>query len=266
MKVVIQIGMGRMGEGIASSLVIIPQLSVSFWDNASKPVMDMFDEIKPDLVFVNSDMLKQEDIKIASQRYQSTPIISIGDIVDNITNPILSINNNNKKSGIPNIPFEGGVMLGKIGRPQYEDRLSCDILCLTDHLNKDEGKTNILQFVSSSYNAKIFGRTNFAIPSYLGIISDQQRANAIQSAKILLDLDGETQYDAMWLGKHVVNSFSSILDLKRSIDEALGKGENTLGKIKVKNKTYFDLCSQLLSFLGLPQQAKFLDDKKGEVL
>jgi hypothetical protein len=103
------------------------------------------------------------------------------------------------------------------------------------------------------------------VPSYLGIVSDQQRANALASTKVVVDLDGGSSYDAMWLGKHVITSPSSILQLKKDIDNLIAEEENVIGKIRVKNKTYFDLCSQVLAFLGLRNESNFLMEKKREV-
>jgi hypothetical protein len=120
--------------------------------------------------------------------------------------------------------------------------------------------------LSSSYNTKIFGPVNFNVVSYLGIVSDQERATALASTKVFVDLGSESRYDALWLGKHVVEASSSILELKNSIDNLIQKEENVIGKIRVKNKTYFDLCAQILSFLGMNQPASFLMNKKGEAL
>ena len=262
MKIMIEQSLSRIGLGIASSLALVPEFHVSFWDVDAKPAMDMFDEFKPDLVFVSPSILGNEDFSIASSRYPNVAVICVGNVKDNLISPALSINSDS--SEFPNIDFEEGVMLGKIGRPQYDEALSSDVLCLTDYVQETKENTNILEFLSSSYNTKIFGNGHFNVPSYLGIVSDQQRANALASTKVVVDLDGGSSYDAMWLGKHVITSPSSILQLKKDIDNLIEEEENVIGKIRVKNKTYFDLCSQVLAFLGLRNESNFLMEKKRE--
>ena len=68
MKVLIQEQTGRTGVGIASSLSLVPEFSVIMWNPNAKPIMDMFDESKPDIVMVGSDILKEEAFKIGLSR------------------------------------------------------------------------------------------------------------------------------------------------------------------------------------------------------
>ena len=264
MKIMIEQSLSRMGIGIASSLALIPEYHVSFWEVSSKPSMDMFDEFKPNLVFVSPTIIGREDFAIASSRYPNTAIVCVGNLKDNLITPTLSINSDSTE--VPNINFDDGVMLGKIGKPNYDETLSSDVLCLTDYVQETKENANILEFLSSSYNTKILGHGHFNVPSYLGIVSDQQRANALASTKVVVDLGGGSGYDAMWLGKHVVESPSSILQLKEEIDKLITEDENIIGKIRVKNRTYFDLCSQVLAFMGLANESNFLMEKKREAL
>lgn len=265
MKIIVEQALGRMALGITSSFAMIPDCHVAFWDSSTKASMDMFDEFKPDLVFASSSQLKDEAFAIAVSRYPNSAVISIGDVNQKLINPILSINNTSKDD-MPNIEFEGGVMLGKIGKPEYDDSLSSDVLCLTEDILPTEENQNVLHFLSSSYNTKILGPVHFDVASYLGVVNDQQRATALASTKVFVDLGSESKYDALWLGKHVVEASSNISKLKTAIDKGIEEGENIIGKIRVKNKTYFDLCAQILSFLGMNQPASFLMNKKGEAL
>jgi|TARA_R100000995_G_scaffold37301_1_gene17137 hypothetical protein len=265
MKVMIQANMGRIGDGIASSLVHIPQFQVSAWSPSAKPIMDMFDEMKPNLVIASSEMLKDKAFPIASQRYPETRIVSIGIPQDDTTRPHLVISNN-VCSEYPSLVFEGGVMIGKIGRPSVVEKLKSDVLCITDYVEGTEEQRGIVEFLCSAYNIKIFGNSNFPVPNYLGIADDQTKANALASTKVYVDLDGESHNDALWLKKNSVSKFKNILDLKKQIDALLNVGDQEINKIKVKNKTYFDLCSDLLKFFGVQDAAKYLIEKKGQLL
>lgn len=263
MKILVQANIGRIGDGIASSLSWVPDFYVSVWSREEKPIMDMFDEVSPDFLIVTSDVLDDKAFKIASGRYPQTKIISVGE-VNNSTGAHLSI----CKKGSPHLPsivFEDGAMLGRIGSPAPEPSLASDVLCITDYIEGNSEEIGILQFLCSNYNTKIFGNLHVSVPSYLGIVSDQVRASAMASTRVYVDLDGGSHYDLEWLRKNTISKFENILDLKSKIDAALKKGDQEIYRISVKNQTYFDLCSQILGFFGLEKESAHLIKKKGEL-
>jgi len=265
MKTLVQMDMGRVGEGIASSLAWVPGLQVSHWNRAAKPAMDMFDEISPQILVVDSSVLNDRAFEVASGRYPQTRIIAVGEINSPAVAPHLSI----CKKGSPDLPFlvfEDGVMLGRIGNPTPDPSLASDVLCITDYIQGTPEEVGILQFLCSNYNTKIFGNLSVNIPNYLGIVSDQVRANAMASTRVYVDLDGGSHYDLDWLRKNTISGFKNILDLKNKVDEALEKGDQDIYRLSVKNQTYFDLCSQILGFFGLKKESAHLIEKKGELL
>ena len=86
------------------------------------------------------------------------------------------------------------------------------------------------------------------------------------STKVYVCLDGSTFYDASWLEKPTITTFTNILELKKQIEEALERGDSYINKAAVKNKTYFDLCSEVLGFLGLTSESEYLIERKKELL
>ena len=75
MKVLVQEGTGRMGDGISSSLVWINEFQVSRWNYENKPIMDMFDEMTPDMLFVSANVLVDPALQIAMERHPNTRVI-----------------------------------------------------------------------------------------------------------------------------------------------------------------------------------------------
>tara|TARA_R110002110_G_scaffold8017_8_gene40411 strand:+ start:1892 stop:2686 length:795 start_codon:yes stop_codon:yes gene_type:complete len=263
MKVLVQEGTGRMGDGISSSLVWINEFQVSRWNYENKPIMDMFDEMTPDMLFVSANVLVDPALQIAMERHPNTRVISLG-LKEGGTGPHLSIGRKTDPE-TPTVIFNGGVMLGKIGKPSAKEELMSDVLCFTDYIEGNQEEVGILQFLSSSYNTKIFGVTSVSVPNYLGMVTDQVKANAMASTKVYVDLDGGSHNDLLWLKKNTITKFKNILDLKKKVDKSLKEGDQNINHISVKNKTYFDLCSEVLSFFGFKEAGDILIEKKEEL-
>tara|TARA_R110002153_G_scaffold131698_2_gene280672 strand:+ start:282 stop:1076 length:795 start_codon:yes stop_codon:yes gene_type:complete len=264
MKAMIQEETGRLGDGISSSLVWVDDIQVSRWNCKNKPIMDMFDEMIPDMLFVSTEVLRDPALQIAIERHPNTRVISLGPKEGGI-DPHLSIDKKTNPE-VPTIIFNDGVMLGKIGRPSSKDDLMSDVLCLTDYIEGNQEQIGVLQFLSASYNTKIFGSTHVPVPSYLGMVTDQVKADAMASTKVYVDLDGGSNNDLLWLKKNTITKFKNILDLKKKVDRALKEGDQNINHISVKNRTYFDLCGEILNFFGLKEAGENILEKKGQLL
>lgn len=273
MKVLIDIACKRVGEGIASSLFWVPDVEVIMWLSDTKPTMDMFDETKPDIVIAKSEKFVTPEMKIATSRYPHTKIISIGDPVEFKTEPHLSISEQ-QATGIPSIPLEGGAMIGNIGSPLQHEHLQTDLLCITDYIVDHERANHALGFLCENYNIKIFGKQKVNFPHYLGQIDNSTQSQALASTVVYVDLDGDSWHDAAWLGKESVSvskscfrNFTSIEELQVAVNEALEAGEGRSEEIKIlmRNKTYFELTNEILSFFGLVEQRNHLINKKRDL-
>ena len=276
MRVIIDFNCERVGEGLSSSFFWVPETQVITWSLTKKPIMDMFDEMNPDILIVSADKLGMLELQIAHSRYPNTKIVSVGEVIGNVFSPDLSISKTGSAMPFPSIPFLGGAMLGVIGSPSKDEYLDCDVLCITDYIDvSSSDNLGYLDFVCENYNTKIFGQKKVPFINYLGVLSPPQRASALASTSIYLDLDGRSWYDAAWLGKEVIsvsdssiNFFNGIKDLKEKIDFCLSRKGSAKQSIKasVINSTYFDLTSDILNFFGLQPQGNALQQKKKELL
>jgi hypothetical protein len=274
MKVLIDIACQRVGEGIASSLFWVSDIEVIMWLSNTKPTMDMFDETKPDILIAESAKFATPEMKIATSRYPHTKVISIGDPVEFKTEPHLSISEQGI-AGIPSVPFEGGAMVGNIGSPSRQDHLQTDLLCITDYIVDHERADDALNFLCENYNIKIFGRQKVSFPHYLGQVDVATQSQALASTAVYIDLDGDSWYDAAWLGKECVSvskscfrNFNNVEELQVAVNEALETGEGSSEEIKMlmKNKTYFELTNEILSFFGLVEQRNQIINKKRDLI
>ena len=279
MKVLIDSSCGRTGDGIASSLFWIPDTEVIIWLSQTKPLMDMFDETKPDIVMADWTKFSTPEMAIAAQIYPHTKLVALGDPEsDNGATglqPDLSISNYGV-GGTPYIGFSGGAMIGHIGSPTPEEHLKTDLLCITDYILDLDKVMWAIDFLCENYNIKIFGTKRINIPHYLGQIDYTTKAASLASTTVYVDLDGESWYDAAWLGKQCVsiskecfNSFKDTKTLKNNVDKALGvTPEKNSAEIKLiaKNKTYFEITNEILSFFNLTEQRNQLTEKKRELI
>ena len=98
------------------------------------------------------------------------------------------------------------------------------------------------------------------------MVTDQVKAEAMASTKVYVDLDGGSHNDLLWLKKNAITKFKNILDLKKKVDRALKEGDQDINHISVKNRTYFDLCGEILNFFGLKEAGENILEKKGQLL
>jgi len=275
MKVLIDSACKRCGEGIASSLFWIEEMEVMMWLSHIKPTMDMFDETKPDIVIAPYEKFATQEMSIAASRYPNARLVAIGQPseTEGGAEPHLIVAKG-PTEGIPSIEFEEGAIIGNLGRPSKQEHLKADLLCMTDGIEDHQKANPILDFLCENYNIKIFGNQKVNFPNYLGSIDKTTYAEALASTMVYVDLDGASWHDAAWLGKQCVSvskscfrSFDDIEGLKVAIDEALKSKEEESAQIKMamKNKTYFELTSEILLFFGLGDYRKKLIEKKREI-
>ena len=277
MKVLIDSACGRDGNGIASSLFWVPDTEAIMWISHIKPLMDMFDELRPDIVIADWSKFGAAEMAIASQRYPHTKLVAIGDPQTSGhtegLQPDLSISDYGM-AGTPYISFGGGAMIGNIGSPQPEEHLKTDLLCITDYITNLDHANRMLSFLCDNYNIKIFGNQKVNFPHYLGQIDGRTQSQALMSTVVYVDLDGGSWHDAAWLGKQCVSTskscfrhFNDIKELQVAINEALEVGEDSAEEIKMlmKNKTYFELTNEIFSFFGLEEQRSHLTEKKRDL-
>lgn len=273
MRVLIDSACERVGDGIGSSLFWVQDIEVITWISHEKPTMDMFDETKPDILIAEATKFLTPEMEIAASRHPTTKLISVGPPVEFKTEPHLIISRYGA-SGIPSIQFEGGAMIGNIGSPRRQEHLQTDILCITDLISDHDKANSALSFLCENYNIKIFGKQKVNFPHYLGQIDGATQAQALMSTAVYVDLDGDSWYDAAWLGRQCVSiskscfrHFNDIKELQVAIDEALEVGEDSAEEIKIlmKNKTYFELTNEIFSFFGLAEQRSQLTEKKRDL-
>ena len=262
-------------NGICSSLECCSDIETIIWDSETKPVMDMFDELKPDILFCEGNISARE-LHIARANYPRVAIVLMADEDFSSFSPNLILTHE-KSEDFPSIKPSVGANIAQINRGTKREKLESEIVCFSDDLNIDARVGAILDFVCNTYKTKIFGSQKIQVPNYLGIIDNNIKADAICSSKIMLDLGQDSWRDSCSLGVTPlvlsedtisnIGTFTDIASLKREIDKALEENKNNnILKMMIYNKTYFDLVCEILSFFGVNQCVEELQTLKKELL
>jgi hypothetical protein len=245
------------------------------WDSATKPVMDMFDETRLDMLFCEGNISPRE-LHIARTHYPNVAVVLMADSDIKQFGPNLVLTFEEIKD-FPTVRPSVGANVAQLNRGTKRDKISSEVVVFSDRLQIDARVGAILDFVCNSYKTKVFGATKIQVPNYLGIIDNKMKADAICSSKVVLDLGQGTWRDTCSLGSTPlvlseeaipnIGTFTDIASLKKEIDKALEEDKDTgVLKMMVYNKTYFDLSSEILSFFGANQYVEELQKIKGALL
>lgn len=275
MKVVFTASDNQIINGICASLECCSALDTLVWNPEVKPVMDMFDEVKPSIVFIQGEVSPLE-LQIARSNYPQTQIVLVSDDDFDKFSPNLIITEKQIKE-IPTIRPYVGANIAQINRGVVDDKLKSDIVCFSDNLNIDAKTGAVIDFICNSYKTKIFGSQKIQVPNYLGVVDNTTKSNAIKSAKVMIDLGQDSWKDACSIGTTPVvlsentisgvNTFTDVSSLKKVLDKVFSEDKKgNFLKTMIYNKTYFDLASEVLSFFGLRQSIDELQGIKKELL
>lgn len=262
-------------NGLCSSMECCSDIETLIWDSATKPVMDMFDETKLDILFCEGNISPRE-LHIARTHYPKVAVVLMADSDLQQFGPNLVLTFDEIKD-FPAIKPSVGANVAQLNRGTKREKLTSEVVIFSDRLEIDARVGAILDFSCNAYKTKVFGPTKIQVPNYLGTIDNNMKADVICSSKVILDLGQETWRDTCSLGAVPlvlteetipnIGTFTDIGSLKKEIDKALAEDKETgILKMMVYNKTYFDLASEVLSFFGANQYVEELQKIKGALL
>jgi hypothetical protein len=275
MKVVFNKSDSPVFNGLCSSMECCSEVETVLWDSETKPIMDMFDETKLDLLFCE-DNISPRELHIARSNYPNVGVVLMADsdLKQFGPNLVLSFE---ETEDFPTIGPSVGANIAQLNRGAKRDKLTSEVILFSDDLKIDARVGAILDFVCNSYRTKIFGAQKIQVPNYLGTIGNRVKADAICSSKIVLDLGQNTWRDTCSLGSTPlvlseddipnVGTFTDVGSLKKEIDKTLKDNKDTgILRMMVYNNTYFDLACEIFSFFGVTQYVEELQKLKGELL
>jgi|LULM01.1.fsa_nt_gb hypothetical protein len=183
-------------------------LAVIMWDINRISILDMFDETRPDILFLHTSHIdntfamacKEFDFKYVlivtedqipkTDNLPQTPIAILDLSHMGITNPVGE--NIIRPAHMANIP--------DIHNAKYIDKLKSTILIDTTSVVFDDSIIELLNYIANQYPTKIIGEQHVSLHNYLGRVGMVDRANFFKSAKVVVDIGNSGDYwDAAYL-------------------------------------------------------------------
>ncbi len=261
--------------GIASTLTAM-NTEFFFWQKDVKPTLDMFDELKPDVLICRTVDLDQT-VLMALTEYPKTKLVIFGINAQTRVAPSLicypenlsderiqKLNPNN----IPYIKFRHAANLAKYNRGKYTETYSSDILYLSDIANVSD--TLIPNVISSLLDRKIkivgdVPMGGFA--EYLGTVDSKTASDMMASTTVAIDFLNKHYLDyainkvfAISSEKNnavpmfTEESYLQDIDKYMSSDKLRNKHIKQAFEYAVKEHTYFHRIKEMFDTMGLSNE------------
>ena len=263
--------------GLSSALKTLEDIcdiEVIIW-NSEKPLMDMMDEIKPDLIFLYQHQTNIA-IDIASETLNFDYIVFSATPVQLNKKPIAYITDQEHITNFINyqkntLVVKPSANVAQIHNGRKSDIFESEISVFNNDIQVGIEHIKILQWLTAKYNTKVFGPQKIAIPEYLGSTDIFERANALKSSLVSIDLGNFSCLDAGYLkvapvvlnGSHnLYRNFKSIKDLENILDNLIGKNKEreeycaSVYQDVINSKTFYHRVAEIFQTIGDQQRSQ----------
>lgn len=258
-------------RGIASTLKTLEEncdLELFIW-NTNKPLMDVLDEVKPDLVFLYQNQANIT-LELAAQDFQFDYMVFSASPLQLKKQPIAYITDQKYINDFINyqkntLMVKPSANVAQIHNGQESDILRGDICVFNNDIQVGMEHLKILEWLTVKYNTKIFGPQKIPLPQYLGDFTIFERADALSSNKVCIDLGNFDCLDASYLktapvvlnGVHTLyKNFKSIKQLEEILDPLINdtKDRNQYCSSVYENvlngQTFYHRVAEIFSMVG----------------
>ncbi len=253
-------------NGVSATLQAVYGNDFKLWQCNQKPMFDVFDEIKPDLLIVHGDYFSGFLTEVLNE-YKKTKVYMIHD------EPDAQYPGCAPQEDLANIvQFNNGI---------EKECFKTDVLYWSRNENITDDLLTTLHSIYKQYRLKIFGPVRIDMPQYLGVLDIKDMANALASARINLDFNNNSRFDAAVNGtlsmvydpeKTIKGfiSYQNIDDITILFREECGpiyKDElKEIQELVKKDHTFHHKVAQMFSTLDLTEESdKILADLKGRL-
>ena len=204
-----------------------------FWSVEHKPIIDMFDEIKPSIVFIHESQLDQA-FEIVCQEFNfNYVLVTNNPIPSHVSKPpslILTHTNSRTPFEQPVINIRPMARVAQIHNSKIQQKMASEVLVNTTNVEITSDILNLLLYLANQYKTKIIGNQPVKLHHYLGDVTMFERADFIKSAKAVIDLNQLDFWDAAYLMvpsiclypiHPVAITFNNITSLKNNLDSIL---------------------------------------------
>lgn len=236
-------------------------LTVLYWNPSIIPMIDMFDELSPNVVFLHESQL-DEAFKIVCKDFNFKYVVFVSGetaLPANLAqSPHAIIAPSDAKVAFNDhhvICMRPMANIPAIHDAQYVENLKSEILIDTTHVNIDDELLKLLSYLIASHHTKIIGDNALPLHQYMGKVTMSERANFIKSTDIFLDIGTGGHYlDAAYLQvaaltTHPTNSiilnFNNLSTLQTHLNTLINK---ELVKKQYITQCYSNVCEKNTSY------------------
>ena len=273
--------------GLSSALKTLEDtcdIEVFIW-KAEKPLMDIIDEIKPDLIFLYQHQtnitldLAAETLNFDYITFSATPIQLNKKPIAYITDQehISNFINYQKNT----LVVKPSANVAQIHNGKVADMFKSEISVFNNDIQLGLEHLKILQWLSAKYNTKLFGPEKIAMPQYLGSTDIFERADAIKSSLVSIDLGNFSCLDIAYLqvapvvlngSNELYRNFKSIKKLENIIDTLLSKNQerkeycDSVYQDVINGKTFYHRIAEIFQVIGDSERSQGSLNKLKELI
>ena len=241
-------------------------MQTALWDVSRKSLIDAFDEINPDVVFLHENQLDQSFDIVAKQDNFKYFLIcsSMPSRISKAPSAVITGSQflHNFKPEHNAVALGPAANVSQIHAGSSRPEMATDALVITGGFPMTEDIMQMISFLCSSYKTRIVGAHPVPFPNYLGAVAIFERADLIASAKVLVDFGSYDAMDAKYLKTASVFMPENVVDLESSLDRLLSKRKvrKQLQKKEyeeiIKNGTYYHRCASLFDLINEKEISK----------
>ena len=231
--------------------------------------MDIIDEIKPDLIFLYQHQtnitldLAAETLNFDYITFSATPIQLNKKPIAYITDQehISNFINYQKNT----LLVKPSANVAQIHNGKIDDMFKSEVSVFNNDIQLGPEHLKILQWLTAKYNTKLFGSQKIAMPQYLGSTDIFERADAVKSSLVSIDLGNFSCLDIAYLKvapvvlngvNELYRNFKSIKELENIIDTLLSKNQerkeycDSVYQDVINGKTFYHRVAEIFQVIG----------------
>lgn len=257
--------------GICSTLKTLEDccdLELFMW-NTEKPLMDVLDEVKPDLLFLYQDQVNTV-LDLAAESMNFNYIVLTSAPVQVSKQPAIYLTDHEYIKNF--IRYQRNTLMVKpsanvaqIHNGKASKDLESDICIFNIDINIGIEHLRAIEWMVSKYNVKIFGPQKMNFPNYLGSTNIFERANILKSSKVCIDLGNFDCLDASYLqvapvvfngSQSQYKNFKSIKSLEEILHDIVYDNKNRetycneVYKNVIQGKTFYHRVAEMFTLLS----------------
>jgi len=176
-------------------------MEIVLWNPNIKPMIDLCDELQPDLIFLHEQILRPE-INMVLEEFDFRYILACHTPNEQLHRRPDVVLTNKEAAGVIDPSYKTLVTspvsdIISMHLSQYDERLVSDILIITPpSIQFTDNLIAMIEYLCHNYRTKIIGDGGCDSYYYLGRVSVSERASFIKSTKLVVDFGSYEFLDA----------------------------------------------------------------------